>query len=54
MAKVDFNDVLKILGVNSIANSLQQAIPQTLINLNTMATKEYLPAITNKIKELNR
>lgn len=59
LAKVDFNDVLKILGVNSIARSLQQAIPQILSNITkTIEATEikHLPTniIENKTKELNR
>ncbi len=59
LAKVDFNDVLKILGVNSIARSLQQAIPQILSNVtNTIEATEikHLPTniIENNTKELNR
>ena len=57
LAKVDFNDVLKILGVNSIARSLQQAIPQILSNkTNTITEIKHLPTniIDNNTKELNR
>ena len=59
MKKVDFNDVLKHLGTESIARSLQNAVPQSdpmtcsLPNATPQPTKNIEPTKTAELKNLS-
>ena len=58
-AKIDFNDVLKKLGVTSIERSLQQAEPKTLEGIakaleNTNKTKELQQLSTIRIQQRSK